>query len=375
MTVKHGQRCPGGKMITEIQRRDVLLNCRSSLGLPGNQAFLDDVLLAGLLRRCAGIQCPCSRTGLRSVLVESLDYLDDNKETLSDRLDKLIDDLIVGGDLLELAEVATDNPDVKGTWVFAAPPSFIVRPSGTIFLTGIVPDQDMFLSTSLAARLIYEGCTRSIMPESGEELTAALSAQGMQQLSEAVWLRTPNTETPENLLGHFEVRLAAQSPCGTITNLEILDPLNSVTYYRGRWTTPGKHTGKFVGRRPQEFGAPIWCFVELADGVPERLIDLPLSGFRWRGCDASWHLQMAIDHCRGQPQRYRRRNTETTVCFDFFSPLPQWSQRRFIIFGKTCPREKSLLAYEIPHREAENEERFLQERLWLVRTEDNEVGV
>lgn len=361
-------------MITEIEPRDVIISCRATLGLPGDQAVLDDVLLAGLLRRCAGILCPCSRTALRSALVESLNYLDDKDDVLVDRLEKLIDDLIVGGDLLELSEVAIDDPDVKGTWVFAAPPSYIVRPSGTIFLTGIVPDQDTFLSASVAARVNYEGCTRLITPEPGEDLATVLSAQGMQELSETVWLKAPKAETAESLLGYYERQLAAQSACGTIRDLEILDPSKSVTYYRGRWTSPANHNGTFVARRPQEFGAPIWCIVELAEGVPQRLIDLPLSRFRWRGCDAAWHLEMAIDHYRGNPQQYRRRKSETGVRFDFFSPLPQWSQRRLMIFGKACLREKSLLTYELPLREAENEERFLQERLWLVRMEDKEGG-
>ena len=216
----------------------------------------------------------------------------------------------------------------------------------------------------------YEGCTRLIAPEPDEHLADVLSEQGIQELSETVWLKAPKAESAENLLGYYERLLTAQSHCGTVNDLEILDPVRSVTYYPGRWVSPKAQAGTFVARRPQEFGAPIWCFVQLADGTPQRLIDLPLSRFRWRGCDAAWHLQMAIDYCRGQPQRYRRRSAEDRVRFDFFSPLPQWFQRRLMIFGNSCPREKSLFAYELPMREAENEERFLQERLWLVRTED-----
>jgi hypothetical protein len=94
---------------------------------------------------------------------------------------------------------------------------------------------------------------------------------------------------------------------GTVTDLQILDPMRPVTYYLGRWNVPKNQSGTFVARRPQEFGAPIWCFVALKDGVPARLLDLPLEKMRWRGCDSAWHLQMAIDYCRRNPQRYRRR--------------------------------------------------------------------
>ena len=357
-------------MISEIGFRDVISHCRATLGLPMADAMLDDALLAGLLRRSAGILCPCSSTALRVALMESLLYLDGDG-TLHARLENLIDDLIVCGDLLELSEVSIDDPDVKGTWVFAAPPSFVVRTSGTIFLTGIVPDQDVFLSAELAARVIYDGCARHITPRLDEDLPAALLAQGLRELPDAVWLKAPKAETPNAMLDRFGQQLAAQPPCGVIKSLSILDPLKSTSYYRGRWTAPANHTGKFVARRPQEYGAPIWCFVELTEGVPQRLIDLPVSRFRWRGCDAAWHLQMAIDYCRGQPQRYRRRESETGVRFDFFSPLPLWSQRRLMIFGKACLREDSLLAYEVPLREAESEERFLQERVWLNRTEES----
>ena len=355
-------------MIAKINPQDVILSCRTTLGLPTGQAELDDVLLAGLLRRCAGILCPCSQAALRSALVESLSYL--HNHALADRIEKLIDDLIVGGDLLELSEVAIDDPDVKSTWVFAAPPSYVVRSSGIIFLTGIVPDQDIFLPESLAVRVNYEGFIRFIVPKKDENLAATLSEQGVQELSEAVWLKAPKAESAKSLLGYYERLVEDQPHCGTVKDLEILDPTKGVTYYRGRWVSPKDQTGNFVARRPQEFGMPIWCFVQLVEGTPQHLIDLPLSKFRWRACDAAWHLQMAIDYCRGQPQRYRRRSDENNVRFDFFSPLPQWSQRRLMTFGKACQREKSLLAYELPLREAESEEQFLQERLWLSRIEN-----
>ena len=357
-------------MIEEISASDVILNCRKALHLPCDEAVLDDALLAGLLRRCAGILCPCSPATLRTALVASLDYLHESNDTLAGHIEDLVESLIVYGDLLELSEVATDDPNVKGTWVFAAPPSYVVRPSGSIFLIGIAPDQDAFLPESVAARVSSDGYARIITPEPKEQLEGVLTALGLQRLSDDVWRKRPKDEKPESLFERFERALTGQSNCGKIGELEILDPATKVTYYRGRWTTPKNQTGNFVARRPQEFGAPIWCFAQLDDGIPQRLIDLPQRGFRWRGCDAAWHLQMAIDHCREQPQVYRKRKTVKGVRFDFFSPLPQWFERRFLIFGNSLPREKCLLSYELPTQEVENEERLLQEKLWLTRTKD-----
>ena len=72
----------------------------------------------------------------------------------------LTDKLIVTGDLLELNQVTTDDPDVKGTWLFAAPPSFVARPDGTIFLLGIATDEVTPLPASLAANVVHEGVVR-----------------------------------------------------------------------------------------------------------------------------------------------------------------------------------------------------------------------
>lgn len=360
-------------VIAEVEPRDVLAVCRQTMGLPDSlDTSVEDPLLAALLRRSAGIFCPCSRTALRVALLESLKYLDENEDTLSDRTDLIIDGLIVGGDLLELSEVATDDPAVKGTWVFAAPPSYVTRPGGSIFLAGIVPDQDTFLPHSLASRITYEGFTRVIVPEPEEDLTGKLHEYGLQELSENVWLKTPNPEAAEDMLNAMERRLESMPRSGAVEDLQILDPAQRVTYYRGRWIAPKTQTGTFVARRPQDYGAPIWCFARLANGIPDRILDLPLRKTRWRGCDVAWHLQMAIDHCGNNPQLYRHRRIDCGVRLDFFSPLPQWSQRRLMIFGYPIPRENSLMSYILPAAEAGPEECFLRERLWLARTDDSD---
>ena len=358
-------------VIAEIKPNDILAGCRQTLGLSENrQEPIDEMLLAALLRRSAGIHCPCSRITLRASLLESLKHLSQDEPILPERLDTIIEGLIVGGDLLELNDVATDDPEVKGTWVFAAPPGFVVRPSGSIFLLGIVPDQDAFLPHSLASRISYEGFTRTIIQEPDEDLVAELREQGMQELSESVWLKCPTAERSEAMLNRYERQLGLQSPSGAVEDLRILDQTKPVTYYRGRWTTPQSQTGTFIARRPQEFGAPIWCFAQLEAGTIVRILDLPLRKDRWRGCDVAWHLQMAIDSCRHTPQLYRRQDVGSEVRLDFFSPLPQWSQRRLMILGRPSRPEQSLMSYWLPATEVESEERFLQERLWLLPTKE-----
>ena len=362
-------------VITELRPDDVLADCRRALHQPAAAGTLiDDGLLAALLRRSAGMRCPCSRAALRASLVESLQGLSQDSKQLAERIGEIIDALIVAGDLLELSDVVTDDPGAKGTWVYAAPPGFVARPSGSIFLIGVVPDQDTFLPEEFASRVTHEGFTRLIAQQPGEDLPAELREQGLQELSEHVWLRSPKAESAQEMLAALEYRLASQTPSGAIGDLQILDSAQPVTYYRGRWTTPKRHNGNFIARRPQEFGASLWCFVRLQDGVPTRLLDLPLKKSRWRGSDAAWHVQMALDRRFGHPQLYRRRATDDGVRLDFCSPLPLWAQRRLMIFGRPVPPEKCLMSYWLPSCEVKVEERFLQDRLWLSASDGASEG-
>ena len=355
-------------MIVCVTTTEVLAGCRRTLGMPDDQeAVLDDAMLAALARRCAGIHCPCSRATLRASLLECTHGLPASFDDLAESVDNAIEALIVGGDVLELNDVAIDDSEVRQSWVFAAPPSFVIRPDDSAFLFGIVPDQDTFLPSRFAGRVVHRAFTRMLHPQPGEDLAHELKELGLQHLSDRAWLKSPRSEDPAAMVGRHQRLLAAQIPVRAIRDLKILDSARPVTYYRGRWVDPTDQDGMFVARRPQEFGAPIWCLVELRNGEPIRLLDLPLARSRWRGCDSAWHLHAAMDHCLGTPQRYRRRMDGDAVRFDFFSPLPQWSQRRLMIFGRPAPRDRCLLSYVLPANEADAEEDFLQKNLWLSR--------
>ena len=356
--------------ITPITATEVIAGCRDTLTMPHDgRAELDESLLANLARRSAGIHCPCSRVTLRNSLVECLHGLPTKFDSLPTAIDDAIEALVVGGDLLELADVVIDDSDVKQTWVFAAPPSFVVRPSGSVFLIGVVADQDTFLPSTLAERVFHRGYTRVLESQPDENLPEELRELGLQQLSDRTWLKTPRNEDPAEMLSRHQQLLDGQMPISGITDLQILDSTRPVTYYRDRWTNPSDQNGTFVARRPQEFGAPIWCLVELRNGEPARFLDLPLPKTPWRGCDSAWHIQAAIDYGRNAPQRYRRRAEDEWVRLDFFSPLPQWSERRLMILGRRVAPDRCLFSYIIPANEAGKEEANLQRNLWLSRDE------
>lgn len=359
-------------MIIEVTPKELISRCISDLGFETSGGEVSNAFLAALLRRTAGVLCPCSRTTLTSAISESLAYLHSDGEELSSRIESLTDDLIVAGDLLELSNVTTGDSEVKGTWVFCSPPAFIQRRSGDIFLMGIVPDHDSLLPEDLRKRVAYRNAVRLIEAQPTEALASRLEEEGFNRLSEAVWLKSPKAETAADHLASALHKLSLEQPCGPIADLQIIDPEADPKFYRGRWSTPSSHSGTFVARRPHEFRAPTWCFVELHEGMLNRLVDLPLTTFRWRGCDAAWQLQMAIDREIGRPQQFRVHCYGDVHRFEFFSPIPLWAERRLMILGKKCAGDRCLFAYELPAGESSEEEEFLKDNLWLVREDSDE---
>lgn len=358
--------------IAVISSGDVLKASARALGVPepaGNG--IDGVLLASLLRRTAGIACPCSRSTLAATAFESLQFLTGDDDALREKVGDAIESLVVVGDLLELNQVTLEDPAAKHTWIFCAPPSFVMRPSGGIFILGIVADEVTPLPTSLHQRVVHQGFTRVLPPLPAENLRSVLGDLGLREISRSVWLKSPNPEAASGLHERMVRRLAEQSPSGAIADLLILHPERDVRHYARRWDRPTNESGQYVARRPQDYGAPIWGFATLKDGAVTKFLDFPLRGTRWRGCDVAWHLQMAIDQIRRTPQRYRRRPSSGGACLDFFSPLPLWALRHFEVLGHPAPRENSLFSYWIPEDELAVEEEFLHASLWLARTQSD----
>ena len=354
-------------MITQISANELLTMSRKQLGIPASPS-IDDMLLTAMLRRAAGVHCPCSLSTLTSAVVESLAYLTDVNDDFEERVRAAGKELVVLGDLLELSHVTVDDPNAKGTWVFSAPPGFIVRPSGNVFLVGIVPDEATPLPASVSSRVEYNGAARVLAPAHGEDLPAVLRELGLREISVSSWLKSPKATSAIGMRDDYIRRLSAQPPSGTTAGIAILLPDRPVDYYRRRWVAPENHTGEFVARRPQAYGGALWGFAHLESGNVTQFLDFPPKGTRWRGCDLAWQLQMAIDQTRGTPQKYRKRPAANGVYLDFFSPIPLWAERRLCIVGRVIAPEHCLLSYWVPEPETATEENHLQEYLWLKAT-------
>ncbi len=107
---------------------------------------------------------------------------------------------------------------------------------------------------------------------------------------------------------------------------------------------------------------------QIRDGLPLKLLDLPLHGDRWRGCDAVWRIQMAIDALALHPQEYRLRSDEHGAIVDLFSPIPKWARRRLAVVGNEVDPDGCLMSFRVGAGEVATEEKFLKEMLYLNRT-------
>jgi hypothetical protein len=108
--------------------------------------------------------------------------------------------------------------------------------------------------------------------------------------------------------------------------------------------------------------------VEVADGSPQALVDLPAEDATVPGRDEAWRLQAAIDADAGTSQIFRVRMgagaADKTV--EFFSPLPRWAQRRLELAGTPVPRTTgALFSYRVPEAVMPGLAGFLKSMLWM----------
>lgn len=340
----------------------------AELGLDPDALDLSSVeAIAGALRRVASLLCPCTRASLVRAVVRPLRGLLDDTGEIKELVDETLEAVIAHGDIFEHEAVAEDHSLGNGALLYAAPPSFISRQSGSTILLGVVSDQLSALPDELEARIDYVNHIRRLNALPDEDLRNDLMQLGLIELSYDEWLRSPPVETAAAHLSALNALLDTAQPSHDIPGLSLLDPERPVTYYRGRWTDPRSHTGRYVGRRKQSYGADLWCYVQLDNGHPERLVDLPIAGSRWRGCDEAWRLQQAIDASRGQPQQFRIRPLRGgMVALDIFSPLPMWARRRWDAVGEPVPASACLFAYRLADGELKEEMDFAQDTLWLT---------
>lgn len=322
--------------------------------------------IAGALRRMASVLCPCAALTLVRSVVRPLRGLVDDVDSAKRLVQETLEAMIAHGDILEQHDIEEDAKSEATKLLYAAPASFVARESGSVILLGVASDQLSVLPDEIESRVEHLGHVRHLHPLSGEDLRLDLGQLGLVEISYDRWLKAPRPLSPARHLSGADRLLDGVQPSRDVPGLLLLDPERSVRFYPGRWVEVRSQTGRFVGRRSPAYGSPLWSYVQLCNGNPERLIDFPVAESRWRGCDEAWRLQMAIDATRGEPQKFRMRcGPRKTQVIEFFSPVPMWARRRWDAVGEIVPSTGCLFAYKLPQKESAEEVRFIHDELWL----------
>ncbi len=328
-----------------------------------NEGLGSEAAIASSLRRAASFGAPIARQSLiGSVLTATADYVADD-DGLRARIGDVLDRLLDHGDLLEVSK----SDSGPGRIILLRPPAFVTS-SEAYFLLGVRPDGAPILADEeVTGDLVHQGPIRTIRPIR-EGVHGVLLDAGLQEVSIEQWVSAPPEISAADLLGHHRARLAESPDAGEIEGIEILDPSSDRGYYRGRFRHPSKdESGRFVSRRPQQFGPSRWCFAEFEDGTTRKVIDLPLMEALGRPTDEAWRLQAAIDLLAGHPQFARVEDrADGQASISFFGPLPSWARKRLDLLGRSIEGFRgALFSYRIGHRDLATESEFLSSHLWL----------
>jgi hypothetical protein len=324
---------------------------------------------AELARQIASFECPCSE---RQLVGSITGYLRDHLPTdefagnpgfYRGQAEKLVSGLLVHGDLIEIEDAESGS----GLLALRAPAVCILSKNMVIVL-GIAPLGSDSLPEAYRTVRELKGYARILTVENATSVLNDLRAVGYVIISETEWAQIPEQLNARLHVASYTARLPTDTTVGQIEGLRVLDTERPATHYNSRWVSPAIHDGDFIARRQKRYGNEGWAFVRLRDLEAISLLDLPTRNFPFRACDEAWHLQQAIDHEAGRPQRYRVINSASCeVGLQFFSPIPQWAHRRLTSLGDQVEAQNCLLEYRFPTVEtADAEIKFIETRMWLA---------
>lgn len=339
----------------------------SDVGLsPGRFALESPEVQAAALRQAGSYLCPTGPRRLISVVTNTFAPLLSRGHVWV--LDDLLQDLTAFGDFVESR--ANDDPSGP-TVLYLGAPGFVSLQNGEVILVGIRPDGQPLVGEELSELIDYRGHLRHLKPADPRALRQRLLDYGLLEHELRAWLKSPPVTSLGDYVATMESRLDERAS-GDVAGVQILDPSSPVTYYKGRWRRPkANDSGRFVARRPRDYGADLWCFMRLRQGVVTHLLDLPTTN-AYRGCDEAWQLQAALDATNGTPQRaiVRSLGGDRSV-IAFTSPIPMWHQRRLSLVGDPVSAPRALLAYSLPASQIGSEVQDLRGSMWLEVEEES----
>jgi hypothetical protein len=342
----------------------------SALGLAGSGVDLFSMEgIAASLRRAASFLCPCAPRQIVDAVLEVLRPVRPEPQIPREDVAAVLDLLIAGGDLLELRQGETQ----KTRLIYLGPPTYVEKDQGRYLIAGVRPFGAPLIPGDLG-EVTYERHVRSIKIDPANA-ASMLRTLGLHRVDADKWVRQPARMTAGALIEQVQIRLDAAIVAGDATQFLVIDPAKRVTYYKGRWRhLQNTDSGDFVARRPQAYGADLWCALRVSHGVPQRIFDFPIDNPVVPGRDEAWRLQAAIDVVRGTPQLYRMRSIDgpgSDGKVDFFSPLPGWAERRLQLVAVVADRSPgALFSFRASLSASEDIRRYLDEMLWMRAMEE-----
>ena len=348
----------------------------STLGLAETGVDLFSVEgIAASLRRAASFLCPCAPRQIVDAVLEVLRPVRPEPELLREDVGLILDLLVAAGDLVELRQGETRATRL----IYLGPPTYVEKEPGWYLIAGVRPfgapliPADSGEVTCESGEVTCESHVRTIEIDPATA-SSVLRTLGLHRVAQDRWVGQPAKLTAAGLIEQVQIRLDVAIPAGDAAQFLVIDPAKPVTYYKGRWRgLQPTDSGDFVARRPQAYGADLWCALRVSDGVPQRLFDFPIDPVV-PGRDEAWRLQAASDAARGAPQLYRMRSIDgpdTDVIVDFFSPLPGWAERRLQLAAVAADRSAgALFSFRASSAASEDLRRYLDEMLWMREMED-----
>ena len=319
------------------------------------------------LRRLVGVLAPCSRRELLAQARRALAGV--IQDDLDDLITGALEDLLVGGDVLELPALIANHAKRAPVLLFGATPSFIVQ-EGSIRIIGIAIDDARFLPEGIHARVLARGGDRFIQEADVAPLASLLTDLGLRQIDAARWLGIGTDEPATAFLRRVRELVAARGRDEQLADVSWLWPSDGrYQGYRARWqSTPPEGVDLAVARAPQVYGNPRWYVIDPTRPTRYRLLDLPIEDeVTTRGCDTAWSVQLALDAERGSPMRYHVMDAQDGwIQLRLEFPLPLHHRRRLLRLGGRRTTEDHGFRFHVPAVDLPSAEAILN-AAWMSR--------
>ncbi len=352
----------------QLSHEDVSQSVHRYLCLPQDVRLTGEEGLASLLRAIVELRAPIDRAGILSLAVEISAPLFKENGHFQKYADVLVDTLIEYGDVLLPDEFATGDNEARSALIYPAPPGFLVRKGGMVFIRGIFTDDFRWVWEKIASRVRYKGHVRFLSPEVGEDLPKYLKDCGLQSVPTETFLSRPPEEARESFLAQIDKTLNDSAGSGSVADFTWLAGSPASRNWNERWTDIAPSNGVYVVRRSRRFGSALWGIARMSSGRLTHLLNLPTkSGVR--ACDEAWRVQAALDAARGSPPLIYVKHEDGRTTVSTNRPFPAWVTRRWDLFGSKINRPGFLMSYSFSPKDAGEEVAFVSQFMWAVTEE------